>query len=70
MAGGKASSSSIVGLAGCLLPLLGGEASKRHTVLVGSVMRPLTVEASGDSIPKIAGCVLLILADKVSDKLW
>ena len=33
-------------------------------------MRPLGVETSGDILPKIVGCVLILLAGKVSGKLW
>ena len=55
VAGGNASSGIITEVAGCLLFLLASEASKRQTVVVGGVVRPLVVEASGDSIPEMVG---------------
>ena len=70
VAGGKASSGSIPKMAGCVLLLLAGEVSKRHTVVIGGVVRPLAVKASGDSIPEMAGCGLLLVAGKASGKLW
>ena len=34
------------------------------------MVRPLGVEASGDILPEIVGCVLLLSTGKVSGKLW
>jgi len=34
------------------------------------MVRALAVEASGNSISKMAGCVLLLLTGKASGKLW
>ena len=52
MAGDKASSGSITDMA-CVLLLLAGEKSERQTVVVGGVVRPLAVKASGNSIPEM-----------------
>ena len=59
----KASGSSIPGMAGCLLflsaceaSLSAGEASDQQTVVVGGVVRPLAVKASGGGIPTVAEC--------------
>ena len=69
VAGGKASSGSIAGVAGCLLLLLAGESRERQTVVAEGGVRPLAVEASGNIIPKITGYVLLLSAGKASGKL-
>ena len=50
MTGGKANSSSISGMVGCVLPLLAGEASEWQTVVAGDVVCPLVVEAINGSI--------------------
>ena len=54
--GGKASSGSIPKMVGCLLLLLANEKSERQTVVAGGVVCPLAVEASGNILPKMAGC--------------
>ena len=53
--GGKAISSSITKVAGCLVFLSAGEANERQTVVVGDVVHPLAVEASGGSVPEMVG---------------
>ena len=51
VAGGKASSDSITELAWYVMFSLAHEASKRQTVVVGGMVRPLAVKASGGGIP-------------------
>ena len=68
--GGKASSGSIPKMVGCMLFILSGETSKWRTVVAGGMVCPLAVKASGNRTSKMAGCVLLLSADKASGKLW
>ena len=68
VAGGKTSSGSIPNIVGCVLLLLAGEASERQTVVAGGVVRPLAVKASGNSIPEMAG-YLMLLALSVTNKV-
>ena len=53
-----------------LMFLLASEASEWQTVVTGGVVRPLVVKASGNNIPKMAGCVLLLSASKASGIVW
>ena len=66
VADGKASSGSIAEVTGCVLLLLAHEASNWQTVVVGGVVRPLAVEASGGGIPAMGGSPAQAKAGQVS----
>ena len=70
VARGKTSSGSTPKMVGFVLLLSDSEASKRRTVVIGGVVRPLVVEAIGGIIPYMTGCVLFFLAVKVIGEVW